>query len=328
MAGASTRVDRKAAIAGYLQSQGGEIRDSAGRTAAIIGEALGLSAHEVGQELKGLENLGRITRDWHPGRRKVFGVRLVSSGSSNGNRAPRVPRRPASAPAEPEPPAPEEGPRPNRSREKVLDYLRDHGPVDDFDGKATAKLKEAIGYEGQATGLRQLLANLEYTGFIEREIRAKQTYRIALKGDERVTVPSRPEPAPPPPAAEPIDLTETGTGEVDYGGMAGHLLRRAAEALAATEDTSEARRQLDAALSRNAELERLAARARAEREAVTAERDELRHQLETACRNTELLTEKLESRSKSHRAMEGLGSDEKALLNRMGGSWRNGKSST
>jgi hypothetical protein len=36
----------------------------------------------------------------------------------------------------------------NQTRQQVAEYLTQHGPLEDAKGRATAKLMEALGYEG------------------------------------------------------------------------------------------------------------------------------------------------------------------------------------
>jgi hypothetical protein len=54
------------------------------------------------------------------------------------------------------------------------------GEVTDPNGLASTVLAEAVGYPGSSVAFAQLLSGMERAGLIEREIRGKRTYRIAL----------------------------------------------------------------------------------------------------------------------------------------------------
>jgi hypothetical protein len=66
-------------------------------------------------------------------------------------------------------------------RGAVLNYLAEHGPVFDTTGHATAQLHQALGAPGSMTSFAQLIAQLGKQGLIQREVRGKRTYRIALQ---------------------------------------------------------------------------------------------------------------------------------------------------
>jgi len=71
-------------------------------------------------------------------------------------------------------------------RDKIIGYLRERdGIVRSDDGRGlTAAIAAEVGYDDLPT-LNGMLARLERDGVIEREIRGKRTYRIALVGDGR-----------------------------------------------------------------------------------------------------------------------------------------------
>jgi hypothetical protein len=218
------------------------------------------------------------------------------------------------------------------ARNRIAAYLSNYGPVEDREGRATAVLKDAVGYAGTSLGFVQLISSMEKAGHITREVRGKRTYRIAPAADAPAPeidlrmgatvqgggVPSRPE----------RSITSDGergpvdAADVDYDQVAAALLAQVTRALTSRTDsnqpTASVRRRLDQLVARNAELERETARARAERDAVAAERDELRNQLEAASHNLSLLTERLGTpRKPQSAAAERLGSEERALLYRL-----------
>jgi hypothetical protein len=215
------------------------------------------------------------------------------------------------------------------ARSRISSYLSGNGPVEDVHGRATIGLKDAVGYAGSTVGFAQLIASMERSGQITRDVRGKRTYRIASAFDtvpatHAVAAPAdengHAESAVPHLDARPTDLST----ELDYEELAATLLARVSRTLAAPAEpdrpVGSVQRRLDRLNSRNAELERCMARAQAERDAVIAERDELRSQLEAASHNLSLLTEKLGTpRRPSNQAVERLGSDERALLFELSG---------
>jgi hypothetical protein len=68
--------------------------------------------------------------------------------------------------------------RDRTARARITQFLAVHGAIEHDQGKATAALMEAIGYEGHATAFIQLLAAMDRDGEIERETRGKRTYKI------------------------------------------------------------------------------------------------------------------------------------------------------
>lgn len=216
------------------------------------------------------------------------------------------------------------------ARNRIAAYLSSHGPVEDREGRATAVLKDAVGYAGTSLGFVQLISSMEKTGHITREVRGKRTYRIAPAADgQGVEIDLRAGSAD---GAVPSVAQRSGradterntvdTANIDYDQLAAALLAQVTRAITSrtepSQPTASVRRRLDQLMARNAELERETARARAERDAVAAERDELRNQLEAASHNLSLLTERLGTpRKPQSPAADRLGSEERALLYRL-----------
>ena len=241
------------------------------------------------------------------------------------------------------------------ARNRIAAYLSNNGPIDDPEGRATALLKDAVGYSGTSLGFVQLISSMEKAGHISRDVRGKRTYRIAsLSAPGSVPVPSagyhpvaaqaenggshvaidlRSDAHAPDAAVSHTPRGETApagdrvgedprAGEIDYDRLAAALLVQVTRTVTARTDpaqpTASVRRRVDQLAARNTELEREAARARAERDAVAAERDELRSQLEAASHNLNLLTERLGTpRRPQGGAADRLGSEERALLYRL-----------
>jgi hypothetical protein len=155
------------------------------------------------------------------------------------------------------------------ARSRVRDYLHEHGPVEDSDGGATARLRAASGYQGSAIAFIQLITAMDEAGEIVREIRGKRTYAIR--------------PAEPAPGAGPVGAAAPATGPgapsgdlIDYERLAQALLRELGRALA-----SDASGAVPAA--RPKESDRILELAR-ERDLLRAERDEYAAQLGAARR--------------------------------------------
>ena len=270
------------------------------------------------------------------------------------------------------------------ARSRITAYLSSHGPIEDEHGRATALLKDAVGYAGSSLGFVQLISSMEKSGTVTREVRGKRTYKIAGTGPVASpggsplgadgfhqsvqsvtrTVDLRDGVTGADSTDEDSAVSSTGTlsdngssgngssgngssgngsagvgssgngsagvgssgvdtSGIDYDELAASLLSQAVRALANRSDAAQpvasVRRRLDQLALRNAELEREAARARAERDSVIAERDELRRQLEAASHNLSLLTERLGTPRKQvpRGAADRLDSEERALLYRL-----------
>jgi hypothetical protein len=210
-------------------------------------------------------------------------------------------------------------PRDQSVRNRIVEYLSQHGAVVDSSGKATSVLKKAIAYEGTDAGFTQVVAAMAKAGLLTRQIRGKRTYRISNSASNgaRATVVGGGAGVGSGVAAG-ID----NEGPMDYDELAAALLAQVARVAAAPTDVSEsatwARRRLEQLEARNAALQRDVARANAEAESVAAERDVLQNQLEAAEHNLSLLTDRLqEPRRPQGRAAERLGPDEQSLLNQL-----------
>ena len=219
------------------------------------------------------------------------------------------------------------------ARNRIAAYLSSNGPVEDRDGRATAVLKDAVGYAGTALGFVQLVSSMEKAGHIVRDVRGKRTYRIAVTEETHgaaeidTVAPGAADRLVADVATAVATAAAPGGGvgaDLDYDQLAASLLSQVTRALSArsepSQPTASVRRRVDQLVARNAELEREVARARAERDSVGAERDELRNQLEAASHNLSLLTERLGTPRKAPpggAAADRLGSEERALLYRL-----------
>jgi chromosome segregation ATPase len=197
-------------------------------------------------------------------------------------------------------------PRDQNVRNRIVEYLKSHGTVEDSSGKATSTLKQAISYEGSDAAFTQVVAAMAKAGMLKRQIRGKRTYRISYDSTSEANGSAMPV------SNEPLDYDE----------LAAALLAQATKAAGTPADTSEsatwARRRLEQLEARNTTLLRDVARANAEAEAVAAERDALKAQLEAAQHNLSLLTDRLQEPRKSpNRAAERLAPDDQALLHQL-----------
>ena len=198
-------------------------------------------------------------------------------------------------------------PRVNAARQRIIDYLTTNGPVTDTSGRATALLKEAVGYEQGDAGFGQLVSAMERDEQIVREIRGKRTFKISAV-----------------PSTEPTTTkVSPATEEIDYDELAAALLARTAQVLASSHEPAEAvgwtRRRIQQLEGRVDKLERELARAKAEAKAAVDERDGLREQLDAASHNLSLLTERAQNGGK---AAQRLGAEEQALLYELRGHHR------
>jgi hypothetical protein len=111
--------------------------------------------------------------------------------------------------------------RDRSARSRIRDYLARHGSLEDPNGRATSRLKEAVGYDGSAVAFIQLVTAMDKADEIKREIRGKRTYRISAVGASAASAPrpSRPKAVASvaAPAAVAVDL--------DYDQLARALLR-------------------------------------------------------------------------------------------------------
>jgi len=217
-------------------------------------------------------------------------------------------------------------PRDTTVRQRVVDYLIEHGPVEDSSGRATSRLKEAVGYVGGDAGFIRIVSLMADAGEVEREVRGKRTYRIAVSAEAAAAV--RPSPSRPAPVAARVPGAQG--GELDYDELAAALLARVARTLVTAQAEEErgsvdqaawARRRIDQLEGKVSALQRDVARARAEVQSVVEEREALRGQLDAATHNVDVLTERLGTRPQApNRATERLDSDAQALLYQLQGS--------
>lgn len=203
-------------------------------------------------------------------------------------------------------------------RRRIVEHLTQHGPVRDASGRATALLKDAVGYEGSDTGFTQLVSAMAKSGALVREVRGKRTYRLSLNPNGHTASTS---------TTTGVGIQHTSDELMDYDELAAALLARVTRILSAPTDGSEssswARRRLEQLETKNSALQRDVARAKAELESALLERDALRGQLDAAQHNLELLTERIgEPRHPQGRAAERLGSDEQTLLYQLRGRQR------
>jgi hypothetical protein len=161
--------------------------------------------------------------------------------------------------------------RDRTARSRIRNYLAEHGPIVDPSGRATAVLKDAIGYEGSPVAFIQLVTAMDKRREIERTIRGKRTYQISGLGHGGPAI-----------APSPVRVGAAATGthpgtslqiEVDYDELARALLRetwRLAE-LAGSRAVS--------AGKDGAQISELQA-VRQERDQLIAERDEYARRLQ------------------------------------------------
>jgi hypothetical protein len=124
-------------------------------------------------------------------------------------------------------------------RDKILGYLEERGgAVVSDDGRGlTAAIAAAVGYDDLPT-LNGMLARLERDGAIEREVRGKRTYRIALAkaGARRArrTTPAR--------TVAPQPVADAGPSVADLKQTLALLEARVAELESQARSTSKRRR--------------------------------------------------------------------------------------
>jgi hypothetical protein len=204
----------------------------------------------------------------------------------------------------------------SRIRQQVALYLAQHGPLDDPTGRATAKLRESLGYEGSEASFTQLIANMDRAGQLTREVKGKRTYRIVpVEHGSQVGL-----------DRDPVAVAgnaDTDGAAMDYDEVASALLVQVVQTLTKGNRTKEsdgswARRRIERLERRIGELERDLSVAKAESKTLAAERDQLRVQLEHSEGNLALLTERLpNSKSRDGQLSKLLHSDERALLHQL-----------
>jgi len=197
-------------------------------------------------------------------------------------------------------------------RAQVVEYLVQHGSLEDPQGRATANLKEAVGFVGSMASFTQLISTMDRAGELAREVKGKRTYRIAAIAD--------------PPSLSDSNLEKSDasdTTEMDYDEVASALLVQVVQTLTQgsrgqESDGSWARRRIERLERRIDELERDLTQAKVETKAIADERDELRQQLEHSEGNLALLTDRLSTgKVREGHVSKRLGPDERALLHQL-----------
>lgn len=120
-----------------------------------------------------------------------------------------APSAPDDAPSEPTTRLPPAG----TTQARVLDHLREYGPVEDEEGHAAAHLHELLGCEPSLAALAQAVKKLKRKGLVVVTMpNSRRTSRIALpehgpirpaRRDEPPRTDAPPPPAPPAPATPP-----------------------------------------------------------------------------------------------------------------------------
>jgi chromosome segregation ATPase len=200
----------------------------------------------------------------------------------------------------------------SHGRQRVAHYLATHGPIEDPSGRATAKLREALGYEGSEASFAQLISNMDRAGQLTRQIKGKRTYRI-------VTVETASAPTSDPEKRSEASDEDT---SVDYDELAAALLVQVVQALNRESKVPEvegswARRRIERLERRLGELERDLLASKAEAKTLAAERDQLRLQLEHSESNLALLTERLSAGKSRDGVNNRLHAEDRALLQRL-----------
>jgi hypothetical protein len=148
--------------------------------------------------------------------------------------------------------------RDRSARSRIREFLTQHGPVEDSSGRATALLKDAVGYRGNDVAFIQLVTAMDKAAEIRREIRGKRTYKISA------TVPARV-----PRTAAPVAGEPGAAVVIDYDALARAVVQELARVLAG-QAAAESAGGLDAV--------------RLERDRLQAERDEYAKRLQVARR--------------------------------------------
>ena len=203
------------------------------------------------------------------------------------------------------------------TRRAVITALAEHGPFTDRGGRATVQLARAVGYTGTQAALSGVLRHHVMSHAIDRDLKGKRTFRIALKavperwahlltnGDDTAKPEATVTPIEVPdvlPEPEP-DVTENMRLEI-AGSVADALLARVVEIVRSPDADKQAVLERDKALTELAEVQdRLATalnygttqrnavqRLGEDLIAVKQERDGLRIRLRQAEANVERLT--------------------------------------
>ena len=106
------------------------------------------------------------------------------------------------------------------TRDRIIAHLALVAEVADGTGMASTRLAEAVGYPGSSVAFAQLLSGMERDGLINREVRGKRTYRIALSAPAAGR------------AAETLRPGDAFSGAVDYDELADRVIVRLVRRLA------------------------------------------------------------------------------------------------
>ena len=202
-----------------------------------------------------------------------------------------------------------------RGRE-IIEYLTRNGPLRDAAGRTTAKLRSAVSYDGTSAGFTQLIAAMERSGELKREVRGKRTYSIMAVSDGVVG------------DSQDQDGTaqrasSSGYDGYDYDELAASLLVRVVNALSekeTAESSSSAwvERRLKSYERRYGQLEHKLTEANAEIRQISVERDELKRQLELAQSNASILHSNTDPGGPDRSGLTSrLSAEDKALLTQM-----------
>jgi urease gamma subunit len=197
-------------------------------------------------------------------------------------------------------------------RVRTWPYLAQYGPLEDPTGGATAKLREALSYEGSQASFTQLISNMDRAGQLMREVKGKRTYRIL--GVEQASQVDH---------DSVTDSVDPEDPAMDYDAVAAALLVQVVQTMTKGNQTKEsdgswARRRIERLERRVGELERELLVAKAESKTLAAERDQLGLQLEHSEGNLALLAERLPAaKARDGQLSKLLDSDERALLHQL-----------
>ncbi|HEX6520657.1 MAG TPA: hypothetical protein VF070_11705 [Streptosporangiaceae bacterium] len=122
------------------------------------------------------------------------------------------------------------------TRERVVTYLAESGPLHDKDGMASTRLAAAVDYPGSSVAFAQLLSGMERSGLVKREVRGKRTYSISLGDVDRISPAARGRIVEPATAgAGMLGGGSPGSQDFDYDELARRLLIQVVRRLAAAE---------------------------------------------------------------------------------------------
>lgn len=173
------------------------------------------------------------------------------------------------------------------ARREIIEYLIRNGPLRDAAGRTTAKLRSAVSYDGTYAGFTQLIAAMERSGELKREVRGKRTYSIMAVSDGSVGDSQDPR-------GVARRASSSGSDGYDYNELAASLLVRVVNALSEKEAADASGpawvdRRIKSYERRYGKLEVQLLEANAEIRQISVERDELKRQLEQAQSNISIL---------------------------------------